>query len=62
MRTFNVSFLAVLSCVAMIGATPIGTRSLVEARQAESEGPQLYVNLQQIKEVLKFIIQQAWPV
>ena len=24
MRTFNVSFLAVLSCIAMIGATPIG--------------------------------------
>ena len=56
MRTFNVSFLtvllAVLSCVAMIGATPIGTRSLAEARrQAESEGL-LYVNLQQLMEVL----------
>ena len=24
MRTFNVSFLAVLSCIAMIDATPIG--------------------------------------
>ena len=24
MRTFNISFLVVLSCIAMIGATPIG--------------------------------------
>ena len=27
MRTFNVSFLVVLSCVAMIGATSIGNRA-----------------------------------
>ena len=51
MRTFNISFLAVLSCVAIIGATPIGNRSLAEARQDGPPQP-LYVTLQQLMEVL----------
>jgi hypothetical protein len=46
MRTFNVSFLAVLSCIAMISATPIGNRSPAEALVVP------YVALQQLMEVL----------
>ena len=49
MRTCNVSFLAVLSCIAMIGATPIENRSLAEARQF---GGLPYVALQQLVDVL----------
>ena len=41
MRTFNISFLAVLSCIAMIGATPIVTHSR-----------SLYVAFQHLTEVL----------
>ena len=63
MRTFNVGFLAVLGCIAMIGATPIGDHSLVEAIKARQlppilsptspPGPPLaYVALQQLMEVL----------
>ena len=44
MRTFNVSFLAVLSCIAMIGATSIG-----EVPQPEAIA---YVALQQLMKVL----------
>ena len=44
MRTFNVSFLAVLSCIAMIGATSIG-----DVLQPEAIA---YVALQQLMEVL----------
>ena len=47
MHAFNASFLAVLSCIAMIGATPIGGRSPAEA-------PDEYVALQQLMEVLTF--------
>ena len=39
MQTFNISFLAVLSCIVMVGATPIGIRVP-------------YVALQQVTEVL----------
>ena len=46
MRTFNVSFLAVLSCIAMIGATPIGNRSPADGELIK------YVTLQQLTEVL----------
>ena len=46
MRTFNVSFLTVLSCIAMIGATPIGNRSPADGEQLK------YVTLQQLTEVL----------
>ena len=45
MRTFIVGFVAVLSCVAMIGATPVGSRSPVEAVEAPSIE---YVALQQL--------------
>ena len=48
MRTFNVSFLAVLSCIAMIGATSIGGRSPASSAEAPDE----YVALQQLMEVL----------
>jgi hypothetical protein len=47
MRTFNVSFLAVLSCIAMIGATSIGNRSPDTLPE-----PAAYVALQQAMEVL----------
>ena len=30
MRAFNFSLIAVLSCIAMIGATPVGDRAPVE--------------------------------
>jgi hypothetical protein len=48
MRTFIVGFVAVLSCIAMIGATPVGSRSPVEAVEAPSLE---YVALQQLMEV-----------
>ena len=51
MRTFNVSFFAMLSCIAMIGATaatPIMNRSPVRP-QEDIIG---YVALQQLMEVL----------
>ena len=49
MHTFNISFLAVLSCFVMIGATPIGNHySPVEALDE-------YVTLQQLMEVLTFL-------
>ena len=47
MHIFNASSLAVLSCIAMIGATPIGGRSPAEA-------PDEYVALQQFMEILTF--------
>ena len=48
MRTFNVSVLGVLSCVVMIGATPIGNRSLVDPPNALANAPnRVYVALQQ---------------
>ena len=49
MRTFNVSFLAMLSCIAMIGATSIGNRSPQSPDSADRTG---YVVLQQLMEVL----------
>ena len=49
MYIFNVSFLVVLSCIAMIGATPIGGRSPDEAIDE-------YVTLQQFMEVLTFLV------
>ena len=50
MRTFNVSFLVVLSCVAMISATSIGNRAdhPPDALPDDVE----YVALQQLMEVL----------
>ena len=51
MRTFNVSFFAVLSCIAMIGATPIGNRS-PEAPVPNPVPYIPYVTLQQLREVL----------
>ena len=61
MRTFNVSLLTVLSCIAMISATPIGNRSPVEAPVVEIDldikeelkgvDPS-YVALQQLMEIL----------
>ena len=48
MRTFIVGFVAVLSCIAMIGATPVENRSPVEAVEAPSDE---YVALQQLVEV-----------
>ena len=47
MRTFNVSLLAVLSCITMIGATSIGNRSPNNAQKIAA-----YVALQQLMEVL----------
>ena len=47
MRAFNASFLVVLSCIAMIGATPIG--------RSAAEAPDEYVALQQLMEVLTFL-------
>ena len=51
MRTFNVSFLAVLSCIAMIGATPVspdpGPYYLPKVSTYAK-----YVALQQLMEVL----------
>ena len=66
MRTFNVSFLAVLSCIAMIGATPIGNPSPIVDRDLDtvtctrnSDTPLIdigidirYIALQQLMEVL----------
>ena len=57
MRTFNISFLMVLSCVAMIGATSIGNRAdhspdtLPEVADS-AEQVAGYVALQQLMEVL----------
>ena len=48
MRNFNVSFLAVLGCIAMIGATPIENRASVR----RATGPLGYVTLQQLMQVL----------
>ena len=48
MRTFSFTLLAVLSCIAMIGATPIGNRAPAEAIVRR----QLYVPWQQLMEVL----------
>ena len=50
MRTFNLSFLAVLSCIAMIGATSIGNRSPFLDNLILN--PIAYVALQQLLEVL----------
>ena len=47
MRTFNISFLAVLSCIAMIGATPIENRS----PHSPAEARDMYVASQQLMEV-----------
>ena len=49
MRTFIVSFLAMLSCIAMIGATSIGNRSPQSFDPADVSR---YVALQQLMEVL----------
>ena len=49
MRTFNVSFLAMLSCIAMIGATSIENRSPQSPDPAQLTR---YVALQQLMEVL----------
>ena len=59
MRTFNISFLAVLSCIALpvIGANPIGSRSSVESEPETPEhlgGLHEYVTLQQLYGVLSF--------
>ena len=51
MRTFNVRFLAVISCIAIMGATaatPIESGS----PQQEAEDADLYIALQQLMEVL----------
>ena len=54
MRTFNVSFLAVLSCIAMIDATSIGNRSPFFGPIFDPLLPNFtpYVALQQHMEVL----------
>ena len=52
MRTFNVSFLAVLSCIVMIGATSIGNRSPNRAQELAA-----YVALQQLMKVLTSVIE-----
>ena len=49
MRTVNVSFFAVLSCLAMIGATPIRCSYRDEASVVSTT---LYVILQQLTEIL----------
>ena len=57
MRTFNVSFLVVLSCVAMISATSIGNRAdhspdaLPEVVDSAAHDVE-YVALQQLMEIL----------
>ena len=57
MRTFNISFLAVLSCIVMIGATPI--RNNVDTCSRNKDITLIdgaiavkYVALQQLMEVL----------
>ena len=55
MRTFNINVLAVLSCIAIIGATPIRNCSPQSPDTTLPEvNPQLvaYVPLQQLMEVL----------
>ena len=59
MRTFNVSFLAVLSCIVMIGATSIGNRSpqSPDTSTLLQDPPRLvrhaaYVAFQQLMQVL----------
>ena len=55
MRTFVVSFLAVLSCIAMIGATSIGNPSFITGPpEQDSDDPgnsSRYVAVQQLMEV-----------
>jgi hypothetical protein len=48
MRTFNFLLLAMLSCIAMIGAAPIGNGAPAEAIERRKS----YVPLQQLMEVL----------
>ena len=58
MRTFNVSFLAALSCIAMIGATSIGNRAFDSGPpELDNDDPmnlnrQQFVALQQLMEIL----------
>ena len=51
MRTFNVSFLAVLSCIAMIGATPLAIGNGSPDPPVVPDAV-MYVALQQFVEVL----------
>jgi hypothetical protein len=53
MRTFNFGLLAVLSCIAMIGATPVGNDAPVEAigRRQPMPVPPMYVPLQQFMDM-----------